>query len=45
MAEHRAYRSAGVVLRCPGCDDVAVAIGVQETRLVVSWSGTYSIER
>jgi ribosomal protein S27AE len=45
MADHRAYRSAGVVLRCPGCDDIAMAIGVQETRLVVSWQGTYQIER
>ncbi len=45
MGEHRAYRSAGLVLRCPGCDEVAMVIGIQETRLMVSWSGTYSIER
>ena len=45
VGDHRAYRSAGVVLRCPSCEDVAVVIGVQEQRLVVSWRGTYAIER
>ncbi len=45
IAEHRAYRSAGLVLRCPSCEDVAVVIGVQEQRLVVEWRGTYVLER
>jgi hypothetical protein len=45
VGEHRAYRTAGVVLRCPGCHDVALVIGVQETRLVVDWRGRYEIER
>jgi hypothetical protein len=45
IGEHRAYRAAGVVLRCPSCHDVAVVIGVQEQRLVVEWRGTYAIER
>jgi hypothetical protein len=45
MGAHRAYRGAGVVLRCPTCDDVAVRIGVLEERLVVDWRGTYEIER
>ncbi len=45
IGEHRAYRTAGVVLRCPSCHDVAVVIGVQEQRLVVEWRGTYAIER
>ena len=45
IGEHRAYRSAGVVLRCPTCEDVALVVGVQETRLVVDWRGTYEIER
>ena len=45
VGDHRAYRSAGVVLRCPSCEDVAVVIGVQEQRLVVCWHGAYSIER
>ena len=45
IGEHRAYRAAGVVLRCPSCQDVALVIGVQEKRLVVEWRGTYAIER
>ncbi len=45
VGEHRAYRAAGVVLRCPSCHEVAVVIGVQEKRLVVEWRGTYAMER
>ena len=45
LAEHRAHRSAGWVLRCPSCEDVALVVGVQERRLVTSWRGTYEIER
>ena len=45
VGEHRAYRSAGVVLRCPSCEDVAVVIGVREDRLVVGWHGTFEIAR
>ena len=45
VGEHLAYRSAGVVLRCPNCADVAVVVGVQEGRLVVEWRGTYAIRR
>ena len=45
IGEHRAYRGAGVVLRCPSCEDVAVRIAVREERLMVDWRGTYEIER
>ncbi len=45
IGEHRAYRAAGVVLRCPSCDDVAIVVGVQEQRLVVDWRGRYEITR
>ena len=45
IGEHRAYRGAGVVLRCPGCGDVAVTIGMLEERLVVDWRGTYEVPR
>jgi hypothetical protein len=45
IGEHRAYRAAGVVLRCPSCHDIALVIGVQEERLVVEWRGTYAMER
>ncbi len=45
VGEHLAYRSAGVVLRCPNCADVAVVVGMQETRLVVEWHGIYEMNR
>ena len=45
IGAHRAYRTAGVVLRCPNCEDVALVIGVQDKRLVVEWRGTYAMER
>ena len=45
IGEHRAYRGAGVVLRCPSCQDVALTIGVQDERLVVDWRGRYEFER
>jgi predicted RNA-binding Zn-ribbon protein involved in translation (DUF1610 family) len=45
MGAHRAYRGAGVVLRCPSCGDVAVRVVVREERLVVDWRGTYEIAR
>ena len=40
LAAHRAYRGAGVVLRCPACADVAVRIGVSDRALVFEWRGT-----
>jgi hypothetical protein len=45
VGEHLAYRSSGVVLRCANCSDVAVVVGMHETRLVVEWHGVYEIER
>jgi len=45
VGEHLAYSSAGVVLRCSNCSDVAVVVGMQDTRLVVEWHGIYEIER
>jgi hypothetical protein len=41
LAEHRAYRGAGIVLRCPGCSDVAVTIVECDGELVIGWRGTY----
>ena len=43
IAAHRAYRGAGVVLRCPSCGDVAVRIGVHAEAVTVEWRGTYAI--
>jgi hypothetical protein len=45
LAAHRAYRGAGVVLRCPACGDVAVVIGECEGELVVEWRGAYRARR
>jgi hypothetical protein len=45
VGAHRAYRTAGVVLRCPTCQDVAMMIGVQERRLLVEWRGTFELGR
>jgi predicted RNA-binding Zn-ribbon protein involved in translation (DUF1610 family) len=43
MADHRAYRGAGIVLRCPRCEDVAVRIGVQPDRLILELRGAFLI--
>jgi predicted RNA-binding Zn-ribbon protein involved in translation (DUF1610 family) len=45
MGEHRAYRGAGWVLRCPNCGDTAMVIGLLEQRLAVRTSGTYILRR
>jgi Zn finger protein HypA/HybF involved in hydrogenase expression len=44
LAAHLAFHGAGIVLRCPSCDDVAVRIGVQGDHLTVEWRGTYRID-
>jgi hypothetical protein len=45
LAEHRAYRGAGVVLRCPGCGDVGVVVSERPGELVLEWRGTYRMRR
>ena len=45
LGDHPAHRSAGVVLRCPACHDVAIVIGIQASRLVVDWRGTFEFPR
>jgi hypothetical protein len=45
LAAHRAYHGAGVVLRCPGCEDVAIRIAVSDRELVLEWRGTYRTAR
>ena len=39
LAAHTAYRGAGYVLRCPGCDGVAMRIGLFDSRMTVTVSG------
>ncbi len=43
MGEHRAYHGAAIVLRCPGCEDVAVRVSRRDDGVVVEWRGTYVI--
>jgi hypothetical protein len=42
IGEHRLYRGAGYVLRCPGCSDVALTVvegdGRREARFWGSWT-------
>jgi hypothetical protein len=45
IADHRAYRGAGIVLRCPSCGAVAVRIGVADDRLVVELRGPLEVTR
>jgi hypothetical protein len=45
LAAHRAYRGAGVVLRCPGCQDVAMRVVEREHELLVEWRGVLRVPR
>ena len=45
LAAHRAYHGAGVVLRCPGCDAVALRLGVFEDRITVLVGGVLTVPR
>jgi Family of unknown function (DUF6510) len=45
LGEHRAYRGAGIALRCPACEDVAVLIGDCAGELVIRWYGTFRVPR
>jgi len=44
VGAHRAYLGAGVVLRCPGCADVAIRIARLPDRDVVLVRGSWSVE-
>jgi hypothetical protein len=43
MAEHRAYHGAGIVLRCPACDDVALRIAVRDDGLTAELRGAFMV--
>jgi hypothetical protein len=45
IAEHRLYRGAGYVLRCPGCGDTAAAIVERSGGYAVSLRGTWLLSR
>jgi hypothetical protein len=44
VGAHRAYRGAGLVLRCPACADVAIRIAQLPDRNVVQIRGSWSAE-
>jgi len=44
VGAHRAYRGAGVVLRCPGCEDVAIRIAQLPDRTVLEVRGAWTVE-
>jgi hypothetical protein len=39
---HRSYRGAGIVLRCPRCNDVALRLAVLRDQYVFELRGTWS---
>jgi hypothetical protein len=39
---HRSYYGAGIVLRCPNCDDVALRIAELPDRLIFELRGAWS---
>lgn len=43
IGAHRLYRGAGLVLRCPTCDDVAMQVGMLDGRRLLTLRGTWSI--
>jgi hypothetical protein len=44
LGAHRAYVSAGVVLRCPGCDMVSLRITTLPDRHIVELGGAWKLE-
>jgi hypothetical protein len=44
VGAHRAYRGAGMVLRCPVCADVALRLVALPDRTIVKLAGTWTLE-
>ncbi|HWF72391.1 MAG TPA: DUF6510 family protein [Solirubrobacteraceae bacterium] len=44
LGAHRVYRSAGTVVRCPVCGDLALRITTLPDRHVVHLAGSWSLE-
>ena len=44
VGAHRLYRSAGAVLRCPACGDVALQIAVLGDRHIVHLRGSWTLD-
>lgn len=45
IGTHRLHRGAGLVLRCPACDDVAACIATLPESYAVSIHGTWLFNR
>jgi hypothetical protein len=45
IGEHPLYESAGYVLRCPACGDLAAAIVTREGGYAVTLRGTWLLKR
>jgi hypothetical protein len=45
IGAHRAYASAGMVLRCPGCGAVAATISEQPSEYVIGLNGAWRLAR
>jgi predicted RNA-binding Zn-ribbon protein involved in translation (DUF1610 family) len=45
IGNHRAYRGAGVVLRCPNCSAIAATIVERADALMMSWGGVMRMPR
>lgn len=43
LGAHRLYRGAGVVVRCPSCDDVALRAVERDGAVSVVWSGAFEV--
>ena len=41
LAAHRAYAGAATVLRCPGCEAVAVRVAERDGDVMVEWRGVF----
>jgi hypothetical protein len=44
IGAHRAYRGAGIVLRCPACRDLAVVVALLPDRSRVWLAGEWTLE-
>jgi hypothetical protein len=44
VGEHRLYRGAGLVLRCPNCSDVALRVADLPDRHILHFQGTWRVE-
>jgi predicted RNA-binding Zn-ribbon protein involved in translation (DUF1610 family) len=45
IGAHRAYRGAGVVLRCPVCGDTGARVGLFDSQYVLELRGTWILNR